>query len=42
MTRRFPNLTVVLLVGVGGGIADLIQGIGLRLGDVVVGQPKEK
>jgi nucleoside phosphorylase len=39
MTRTFKALRFVLLVGIGGGIPNLEQGIDVRLGDVVVSQP---
>src|SRR5271155_5806896 len=39
MLRTFQELRFGLLVGVGGGIPDVENGIDVRLGDVVVSQP---
>ncbi|KAJ9603646.1 hypothetical protein H2200_011832 [Cladophialophora chaetospira] len=39
MARTFPALRFGLMVGIGGGIPDLADGIDIRLGDVVVSKP---
>ena len=39
MARTFTNLKFMLLVGIGGGIPNLPNGVDIRLGDVVVSQP---
>jgi len=39
MPRPFPGLRFGLIVGIGGGIPNLEQGVDIRLGDVVVSQP---
>jgi nucleoside phosphorylase len=41
MARTFPGLRVELMVGIGGGIPSLSQGIDIRLGDVVVSRPEK-
>ena len=40
MLRTFTGLRFALMVGIGGGIPDLENGIDIRLGDVVVSQPR--
>ena len=40
MRRSFPNISVNLLVGIGGGIPHLQKGVDIRLGDVVVSKPE--
>jgi len=39
MLRTFTGLRFGLIVGIGGGIPNLDQGVDIRLGDVVVSQP---
>ena len=39
MLRTFQGLRIGLMVGIGGGIPDLGEGIDIRLGDVVISQP---
>lgn len=39
MVRTFPKLRFGLMVGIGGGIPNLAQGMDIRLGDVVVSTP---
>jgi nucleoside phosphorylase len=39
MLRTFTGLRVGLMVGIGGGIPNLENGLDIRLGDVVVSQP---
>jgi hypothetical protein len=41
MARAFPALPIGLMVGIGGGIPNLSQGIDIRLGDVVVSKPEK-
>ncbi|KIX01149.1 uncharacterized protein Z518_08874 [Rhinocladiella mackenziei CBS 650.93] len=41
MARTFPALRVGLMVGIGGGIPDLSNGIDIRLGDIVVSKPEK-
>ena len=41
MLRTFPAIRFGLMVGIGGGIPNLAQGIDIRLGDVVVSQPDQ-
>lgn len=39
MLRTFIGLRFGLMVGIGGGIPNLVKGVDIRLGDVVVSQP---
>ena len=41
MARTFPKLRVGLMVGVGGGIPDLLKDIDIRLGDVMISTPQK-
>ncbi|KAF7181190.1 hypothetical protein CNMCM7691_000319 [Aspergillus felis] len=40
MISSFPSIRIGLMVGIGGGIPKLEQGRDIRLGDVVVSQPR--
>ncbi|KAK5047292.1 hypothetical protein LTR84_006814 [Exophiala bonariae] len=40
MLRTFPGIRIALLVGIGGGIPRLQDGVDIRLGDVVVSRPE--
>ncbi|KAK2747592.1 hypothetical protein FQN55_004946 [Onygenales sp. PD_40] len=40
MISSFPSIRIGLLVGIGGGIPRLDEGYDIRLGDIVVSQPK--
>jgi nucleoside phosphorylase len=39
MLRTFTGLRFGLMVGIGGGIPNLVKGLDIRLGDIVVSQP---
>ncbi|RHZ44874.1 uncharacterized protein CDV56_102131 [Aspergillus thermomutatus] len=39
LLNDFPSVRFSLLVGIGGGVPDLDQGVDIRLGDVVVSRP---
>ncbi|GFF63793.1 hypothetical protein CNMCM8927_005575 [Aspergillus lentulus] len=39
LVNDFPGVRFALLVGIGGGVPDLCEGIDIRLGDVVVSKP---